>query len=211
VFKSPAIYQLCKVSVKETIMDIAQRLKGQEHVKRALEVAAVLNHSITIYCEGTELDAINYVVPIGIALGLLDSSFYIMRPCYCGNLGSVELSCTCTAHMLDTYRMDVVHRNTDMHIVLPIPTYEKLTSTRLGEPLEAIKARVERAKKNVKNIGVELDGAGQSLMKAAVRQLALTQYTYDKVLDVSRSIAALANVDSIGAAHLAEAFQYRSR
>jgi predicted ATPase with chaperone activity len=192
-------------------MDIAQRLKGQEHVKRALEVAAVLNHSMTIYTEATELDASNYVVPLGIALGLLESSFYIMRPCYCGNLGSVELSCTCTAHMLDTYRMDVVHRNTDMYTVLPMPTYEKLTSERLGEPLEVIKARVERAKKNVKNIGTQLDGAGLSLMKAAVRQLALTQYTYDKVLEVSRSIAALANVDSISAAHLAEAFQYRKR
>jgi len=192
-------------------MDIAQRLKGQEHVKRALEVAAVLNHSMTIYTEGTELDATHYVVPLGIALGLLDSSFYIMRPCYCGNLGSVELSCTCTAHMLDTYRMDVVHRSTDMYTVLPMPTYEKLTTERLGEPLEAIKARVDRAKKNVKNIGTQLDGAGLSLMKAAVRQLALTQYTYDKVLEVSRSIAALANADSIGAAHLAEAFQYRSR
>ena len=192
-------------------MDIAQRLKGQEHVKRALEVAAVQNHSMTIYTEGTELDAAHYVVPLGIALGLLDSSFYIMRPCYCGNLGSVELSCTCTAHMLETYRMDVVHRNTDIHTMLPMPTYEKLTSERLGEPLEVIKARVERAKKNVKNIGTQLDGAGLSLMKSAVRQLALTQYAYDKVLEVSRSIAALANVDSIGAAHLAEAFQYRKR
>ena len=56
-----------------------------------------------------------------------------------------------------------------------------------------------------------LDAAGQSLMKAAVRQLNLSARGYHRVLKLARSIADLASSDSIGAAHLAEAIQYRPR
>jgi magnesium chelatase family protein len=56
-----------------------------------------------------------------------------------------------------------------------------------------------------------LDGAGQSLMKAAVRQLNLSARGYHRVLKLARSIADLAGSESVGAAHLAEAIQYRPR
>ena len=192
-------------------MDIAQRLKGQEHVKRALEVAAVCNHSITIYTEGTELDATEYVIPLGVALGINETRMHIARPCFCGNFGSAELTCTCSERMMEEWRMAHYRVKTDMYIVLPLPNYEKLTSDRLGEPLEVIKARVDRAKVKLNSIDTRLDSAAQSLMKAAVRQLAMTQYAYDKTADVARSIAALVDAKVISAAHIAEACQYRPR
>jgi magnesium chelatase family protein len=57
----------------------------------------------------------------------------------------------------------------------------------------------------------ELDEAGQSLLRAAMRQLHLSARAYDRILKLARTIADLAGSDRIEAAHLAEAVQYRPR
>jgi predicted ATPase with chaperone activity len=57
----------------------------------------------------------------------------------------------------------------------------------------------------------QLDGAGQRLMQAAMRQLHLSARAYHRVLKLSRTITDLAGADDMGPAHLAEAIQYRPR
>jgi magnesium chelatase family protein len=57
----------------------------------------------------------------------------------------------------------------------------------------------------------ELDAAGQSLIRAAMRQLHLSARAYHRILKLSRTIADLAGSEMIEAAHLAEAVQYRPR
>ena len=57
----------------------------------------------------------------------------------------------------------------------------------------------------------ELDAAGQSLIKAAMRQLHLSARAYHRILKLARTIADLAGSERIEAAHLAEAVQYRPR
>ena len=53
------------------------------------------------------------------------------------------------------------------------------------------------------------DGEGEKLLEAAVRQLGLSGRGYDRVLKVARTIADLAGAESISAAHVSEAIQYR--
>ena len=109
--------------------------------------------------------------------------------------------------------------------------YEKLSDQRLGETSATIRARVETARKRQRERfrdvqGVtcnsemrpaevreycELDAAGQSLIKAAMRQLHLSARAYHRILKLSRTIADLAGSERIEAAHLAEAVQYRPR
>ena len=117
------------------------------------------------------------------------------------------------------------------HPKVPRVEYEKLSDKRLGETSQAIRARVEAARKrqrerfrDVQGVSCnaemrpaeirdhcDLDAAGQSLIKAAMRQLNLSARAYHRILKLSRTIADLAGSERIEAAHLAEAVQYRPR
>lgn len=157
-----------------------------------------------------------------------------MNPCPCGWHSDPERQCTCSPALVSRYQKKIsgpLLDRIDIHADVPRVNYEKLSGDRLGEPSAAIRARVvaARARQARRFAGhprclsnadmgageirdhCQLDGAGQSLMKAAVRQLNLSARGYHRVLKLARTIADLAASDAIGAAHLAEAIQYRPR
>jgi magnesium chelatase family protein len=55
-----------------------------------------------------------------------------------------------------------------------------------------------------------LDEAGEALMKNAFARMGLTARSHDRILRVARTIADLDGESAIGAAHLAEAIQFRN-
>jgi magnesium chelatase family protein len=155
-------------------------------------------------------------------------------PCPCGWYGEAERVCTCTPALIARYQRRVPHallRHLAIHVTVPHLRAEQLTGGRLGEPSAAVRARVlaARARQAARrsngsgptlnaNLGPAairehclLDGAAQSLIQAAVRQLSLSAASYNQVLRLARSIADLAASERIGAAHVAEAVQYRRR
>lgn len=155
------------------------------------------------------------------------------NPCPCGWAGDPERQCTCSPALVTRYAKRIsgpLLDRFDLHVEVPRVNYEKLSSSRLGEPSAAIRQRVvaARARQAQRLAGgptrtnaelgarelrehCQLDAAGQALMKAAVRQLNLSARGYHRVLKLARTIADLAGQEGIGAAHLAEAVQYRPR
>lgn len=155
------------------------------------------------------------------------------NPCMCGYHGDPERNCTCSPSAVARYQKRVsgpLLDRFDIHVEVPRVKYEKLSSERLSEPSKTIRDRVCRARDVQRkrfdqthlltnaDMGpaeirtyCPLDEAGQSLMKAAVRQLNLSARGYHRVLKLARTIADLAADPHIGTAHLAEAIQYRPR
>lgn len=156
-----------------------------------------------------------------------------LNPCPCGWHGDPERECVCSPAMVTRYQKRIsgpLLDRFDINVEVPRVNYEKLASDRLGEPSAAIRTRVVAAReRQARRFGggqlhsnadmgaaeirlhCQLDGAGQALMKAAVRQLNLSARGYHRVLKLARTIADLAGAEAIGPAHLAEAIQYRPR
>ena len=67
-------------------------------------------------------------------------------PCPCGYFGDSQKPCTCSPSTVTKYQKRIsgpMLARIDIHIEVPRVNYEKLSSDRLGEPSDAIRARFE--------------------------------------------------------------------
>jgi magnesium chelatase family protein len=117
----------------------------------------------------------------------------------------------------------------DLHVELPAPSLDELTSERTGETSAALRTRVVAARRRqterlVKTgIAVNarmsaghvsqfcaLPAEAQQLLARAMRRLNLSARGYHRILKVARTIADLDSSDGIAVEHCAEAIQYRT-
>ncbi len=156
-----------------------------------------------------------------------------MNPCPCGYYGDPVKECSCTPLMVSKYQKRIsgpLLDRIDIFVDVPRVDYEKLADDRVGEKAESVRARVETARdvQRQRFTGTKLacnnemtamevkqfcpvDGAAQALLRAAMKQMALSARAFHRVLKLSRTIADLAGAEQIQAPHLAEAIQYRPR
>lgn len=155
-----------------------------------------------------------------------------MNPCKCGYFGHPSRPCTCTPSAVERYRQRIsgpLLDRIDLHVEVPPVAYGELSGPAAGEPSAAIRGRVLAAREvqraRYQGAGVHcnaqlpsallraacpLDRAAETTLKAAFDRLGLSARAYDRVLKVSRTIADLAGRETIGAAQVAEALQYRT-
>lgn len=155
-----------------------------------------------------------------------------MNPCPCGNYGSKDKECRCSAGQIAKYLSKLsgpIMDRIDIHIEVDNVTYAQLKSEEKEESSKDIKARVDKARKiqlerfkndkiycNAKmNVSLvkkycNLDEQGEFLLRTAFDRLKLSARAHDRILKVARTIADLEGSENIKQEHIAEAISYRS-
>ena len=150
-----------------------------------------------------------------------------MNPCPCGWQGHPAGKCRCTPDQVARYRGKLsgpLLDRIDLMFDVPAVAEADLSARGDGESSATVRDRVTTAravqierqgKPNAQLTPDEVDrhalpdAAGAQLLKQAMARLALTARAYHRILKVARSIADLAGMQQINAAHVAEAIHYR--
>ena len=153
-----------------------------------------------------------------------------MNPCKCGWYGHSR--CKCTPNEVRAYHNRIsgpLLDRIDIIVEAQALEYEELKSRTPSESSAEIKKRVNAARgaQQKRFAGTEihknadmdtkalnrfcaLDADCEALMHRPFDSMGLTARSYDRILRVARTIADLDGSERIGAAHIAEAIQYRS-
>lgn len=150
-----------------------------------------------------------------------------MNPCPCGYLGDPQRDCRCTPDQVMRYRSRIsgpLLDRIDMHVPLQGLQPGELTGTRSAEASPIVQQRVESAhlrqqqRSGVSNarlapdqlpVACALRPRDREFLEAALQQLKLSARAYHRILKVARTIADLAQSDTIERPHLAEAISLR--
>lgn len=152
-----------------------------------------------------------------------------MNPCPCGFLGDPERSCSCTAEQIRRYRTRLsgpLLDRIDLHVEVPRLSPELLRGKTPEETSSTVRARVDTARQRQRQrnggasnaeMGIRaierhcaLTEADYTLLETALTRLKLSPRAYHRILKVARTIADLADSDTIRTRHLSEAIAYRA-
>jgi magnesium chelatase family protein len=155
-----------------------------------------------------------------------------MNPCPCGYHGFELKPCKCTPEHVARYSGRIsgpLRDRIDLSILVPPVPVDEMTAPRSGEPSEAVRARVARARAiqrerigdrpfavNAGMKGAEVtrhcrpDARGGARLARAVDVFGLSARGYHRVLKVARTIADLEGATAVADAHIAEALQFRT-
>ncbi|MBI2096267.1 MAG: YifB family Mg chelatase-like AAA ATPase [Candidatus Taylorbacteria bacterium] len=158
-----------------------------------------------------------------------------MNPCPCGHLGSPKKRCVCPPGALVRYRRKLsgpIVDRIDMWIEVPDFDHRRLSAGERGERSMSVRERVTGARKiqrvrfkshrkgiylnslmSGRDLGkyVPLSEGVKKILNASAEKLSLSPRAYHRVIKLSRTIADLDGVESVGENHLLEALQYRPK
>jgi len=152
-----------------------------------------------------------------------------MNPCPCGYFGHPTKACQCSPAQVRRYVGRIsgpLLDRFDLRVHVPPVEREELAKMQPGETSVVIAERVQQArlrqydrlgedKTNARMSSAEVelhakpDAESAQLLDQAMQHFSLSARSYHRILKVARSIADLAGLESIAAAHIAEALQYR--
>ena len=153
-----------------------------------------------------------------------------MNPCPCGWYGHASGRCTCAPDQIRRYRWRVsgaLYDRIDMAIEVSGVAPDEMRSPPVPDAIEhtmVVRERVDRAyrrqlerqgKANARLAVGELarhcarSAASETLLAQAMSRMSLSARGYHRVIKVARTIADIADADTIEPAHVAEAIAYR--
>lgn len=162
-----------------------------------------------------------------------------MNPCPCGyyghtpSLGATDAKeCRCTPVQIQRYRSKIsgpLMDRIDIQLSVPAVEYGQLSDQRKGESSAEIRERILQARqhqaarfsesstRNNANMTpseceqfAQASPSAQKILEKAMIKMGLSARAYDRILKVARTIADLADSETVEASHLTEAIQYRT-
>ncbi|MHA3055470.1 ATP-dependent protease [Acinetobacter sp. ANC 4633] len=151
-----------------------------------------------------------------------------MNPCPCGYAFNQDSRCQCSAEAIKRYQNRIsgpLLDRIDLHIDVPPLSAQDLQTQRPSETSTTVRARVlaayqfQLSRQGFSNQQLSpqqleqyavLSSDSQKMLALAQQRLNLSARAYHRVLRVARSIADLAESESISTTHLSEALSYRS-
>ncbi|HXJ30313.1 MAG TPA: ATP-binding protein, partial [Gemmatimonadales bacterium] len=156
-----------------------------------------------------------------------------MNPCPCGWFGDPQHTCSCASKGVLRYLARVsgpLLDRIDLHLEVPTVAYQALAERGAGEPSDAIRERVDRARlvqreRFAKRAGIyanahmaprdirtfcRVSDSADALLRTAISRLGLSARGYHRVLKIARTVADLDGQPELEPKHVSEAIQYRS-
>ncbi len=155
-----------------------------------------------------------------------------MNPCPCGHLSDIKKACRCSLGQIHKYQQRIsgpILDRIDLHVEVPPLPYPSLAGDEFSEDSAAIRSRIlncrqiqaDRYRTSPHKVNATMrpldikthaqpDPDGKKLLEMAMKELRLSARAYYKILKIARTIADLAETQSITTEHVAEAIQYRS-
>jgi magnesium chelatase family protein len=156
-----------------------------------------------------------------------------MNPCPCGNFGDPIHACRCEPLAIERYLARIsgpLLDRIDIHLLVPAVAYRDLADGAPAEPSAVVRERVNRARRIQQlrfhaTAGVHANAHMSArdlrtycpvsppvevLLRQAMTRLGLSARAYHRVLKIARTIADLAEAETIEPVHVSEAIQYRS-
>ncbi|OFW65299.1 MAG: hypothetical protein A2Y74_05735 [Actinobacteria bacterium RBG_13_63_9] len=149
-----------------------------------------------------------------------------MNPCACGYLGHARKECRCSAIAIQRYRARIsgpLLDRIDALVEVPPLTLTELEGRARAESSATVRARVLAAREFARDraAGVDsechrsledkgsLDGEARALLRQALVNESLSGRGYARVISLSRTIADLDGLVTVGGQHVAEALALR--
>lgn len=155
-----------------------------------------------------------------------------MNPCPCGHYGDTLHQCNCNDLQIKRYRDKIsgpLLDRIDIHLDVPAVDFKEMTRGHSGETSAQIKNRVIQARdiqtrRYQKTTGTHANSQMNSqdlkkycrlapetsaILEQGMERLGLSARAYNRILKIGRTIADLAQSDTINTNHIAEALQYR--